>query len=81
MARPAGHKLNRAAFDDMLKIRGLSITELADRTEIPRPTISSLLGGHHAASVPTAHRLALAFDCDPRTLFPTLQADPVEVAS
>ena len=72
MARPPGHKLNRAAFEDLLKIRGLSITELHERTEIPRATISSLLGGHHAASVPTAHRIALGLDCHPQTLFPTL---------
>jgi plasmid maintenance system antidote protein VapI len=72
MARPAGHKLNRAAFEDMLKVRGLSITELHERTEIPRATISSLLGGFHAASIPTAHRLALGLDCQPQTLFPTL---------
>lgn len=72
MARPAGHKLNRAAFEDMLKIRGLNITELHERTDIPRATISSLLGGHHSASVPTAHRIAAGLDCNPQTLFPTL---------
>lgn len=77
MARPRGHKLNRAAWDDLLKIRGLTLTEVAERAEIPRPTLSSLLGGHHAASVPNCHRIAAALDCNPQTLFPTLGAAEV----
>jgi plasmid maintenance system antidote protein VapI len=72
MARPAGHLLNRAAWDDLLRLKGLSLTEVADKAEVPRSTLSSLLGGHHRASVPMAHRIAAAVDCHPETLFPTL---------
>lgn len=81
MPRPAGHKLNRAAWDDFLKVRGLSLTDVSKRAEIPRPTLSSLLGGFHSASVPKAHRIAAALDCNPQTLFPTLGADSAQVAS
>lgn len=72
MARPAGHPLNRQAWEDILRLTGLSLTQVADRAEIARPTLSSLLGGHHAASVPMAHRIATAVGCHPETLFPTL---------
>lgn len=74
MARPSGHKLSAYAFEDMLRYSGLSLTQAAERAEIPRATVSSLLGGHHRASVPMAHRLAGALNCHPETLFPTLQS-------
>jgi plasmid maintenance system antidote protein VapI len=77
MARPAGHALNRAAWDDLLRLTGLSLTQVAERAEVPRPTLSSLLGGHHKASVPMAHRIAAAIGCHPGTLFPTLAAAEV----
>lgn len=72
MARPAGHHLNRSAWDDVLRYTGLSLTQVAERSEVPRSTLSSLLGGHHSASVPTAHRIATAIGCNPGTLFPSL---------
>lgn len=72
MARPAGHLLHRPAWEDVLRLRGLSLTEVSDLAEIPRSTISSLLGGHHRASVPQAHKIARALGCNPETLFPTL---------
>lgn len=75
MARPAGHRLSRSAFDDVLRLRGLSITEVAELAELPRATISSLLGGFHRASNPQTHRIALAVGVSPETLFPTLRAD------
>lgn len=75
MARPAGHRLSRPAFDDVLRLRGLSITEVAELAELPRATVSSLLGGFHKASTPQAHRIALAIGVAPETLFPTLRAD------
>ena len=81
MARPAGHLLNRAAWEDVLRLQGLSLTQVADMAEVPRPTLSSLLGGHHKASVPTAHRIAKAVDCNPQTLFPTLSAVQEKAAS
>lgn len=74
MARPAGHALNRDAWDDILELAGVSLTQVADMAEIPRPTLSSLLGGHHKASVPMAHRIAKALGCRPGTLFPSMTA-------
>jgi plasmid maintenance system antidote protein VapI len=73
--------MNRAAWDDMLRLTGLSLTQVADLAEIPRPTISGLYGGHHRASVPMAHRIATAIGCNPQTLFPTLAPDVKAVAS
>lgn len=75
MARPAGHKLSPTAWDDMVRLAGTSLTAVAERSEIPRATLSSLLGGHHRASVPMAHKLASALGCHPQTLFPTLRQD------
>jgi transcriptional regulator with XRE-family HTH domain len=81
MARPAGHKLNRAAWEDMLRLTGLSLTQVAERAEVARPTLSTLLGGRHGASVPMAHRIAAAVGCHPQTLFPTLAPAAQAVAS
>lgn len=78
MARPQGHKLSADAWNDVLEMRGLSLTEVAERSGIPRPTLSSLLGGFHRASVPQTARIAEACGCRARTLFPTL--DPAVTA-
>jgi len=72
MARPAGHRLSVAAWDDLTRLTGHSLTQIAERSDVPRPTLSSLLGGHHRASVPMAHRIAAAVGCHPATLFPSL---------
>jgi plasmid maintenance system antidote protein VapI len=56
----------------MLGCRGLTLTRVAALADVPRATLSSLLGGHHKASVPIAHRIAQALNCAPETLFPTL---------
>lgn len=72
MARPRGHKLSRPAWDDLTNGAGLSLTEVAERAQIPRATLSVLLGGHSRASVPMTARLAAALNCQPGTLFPTL---------
>lgn len=76
MARPAGHRLNRAAWEDVLRLTGLSLTRIAELSEVPRPTLSALLGGHNRASVPMAHRIATAIGVQPGTLFPTLVPEP-----
>ena len=84
MARPRGHRLNRVAWDDLLRLQGLSVTTVAELADIPRPTISGLAGGHQRASVPMAHRLADAVGCSAGTLFPSLGSSmfaEVEVAS
>lgn len=74
MARPKGHRLSPKAWDDVLRFKGDTLTAVADRADIPRATVSGLVGGFHRASVPTAHKLANALGCDPETLFPTLRA-------
>ncbi len=80
MSRPSGYPLNRAAWDDILRLTGLSLTQVAELSEVPRPTLSSLLGGHHKASVPMAHRIATAIGCQPATLFPSLSPTVEAVA-
>lgn len=81
MARPRGHRLSPAAWDYILAKSGLTLTEVAERAGVQRATLSGLTGGFHRASVPTAHRLAAVFGCDPEVLFPTLRSSTfVEVA-
>lgn len=72
MPNPAGHSLNRHAWDDLLKLVGLSLTQVAEYADINRSTLSGLVGGHQNASIPTAHKIARAVGCHPATLFPTL---------
>jgi plasmid maintenance system antidote protein VapI len=79
MARPRGHRLNPDAFEALLRCEGITITDLALRSEINRATISGLLGGHARASIPQTHKIASVFGCKPAALFPTLRANFVEV--
>lgn len=72
MPRPAGHLLNREAFQDFLDRSGLSITDVAERAGLPRSTVSALLGGFSKAATPNAHKMAAAIGCRPGSLFPTL---------
>lgn len=80
MARPAGHRLSPSAWDDILRLSGLSLTQVAERTGVPRATLSSLLGGHHKASVPVAKQLADGMGVHAETLFPTLHPTVEAVA-
>lgn len=80
MARPSGHPLNRAAWEDVLTLKGLSLTQVAELADIPRPTLSALLGGFNKASVPAAHRIAAALGVQVATLFPSI-ATAFEVAA
>lgn len=72
MPRPKGHKLNRRAWDDVLRFTGRSLTQIANQSTIPRPTISGLVTRTQSASVPMAHKLAEAAGCHVETLFPSL---------
>lgn len=73
MARPKGHPLNRDAWDEWLdKHLGQSLTQVAEAADIPRATLSGLVGGFQRASVPMAHKLAAAMGCKVGLLFPTL---------
>lgn len=80
MPRPAGHELSADAWDDVLRLTGSSLTQVAERSGIPRPTLSSMLGGHHKASVPVAHKIAGTLGVRPNTLFPSLRAKADEAA-
>lgn len=72
MPRPNGHSLNRAAWDDVLRLSGLSLTQVAELSDVPRPTLSLLRSGKNKASVPVAHKIATAIGVSPATLFPSL---------
>jgi plasmid maintenance system antidote protein VapI len=72
MARPAGFRLSRTAWEDILRLSGLNLTRVAELADIPRPTLSALVGGHNRASIPMAHRIADALGCHANTLFPDL---------
>lgn len=74
MARPAGYEMSREAWDDVLALSGRSLTEVASLAEVPRPTLSSLYGGHSRASLPMCHRIASGAGCHPATLFPALRS-------
>lgn len=73
MARPKGHELSREAYDDFLRILGLSTPAVSERANVPAATLRSLYGGHHKASVPQAHQIANALGVAPASLFPTLR--------
>lgn len=81
MARPAGHDMSREAWEDILRLVGLSLTEVADIAEVPRPTLSAVSRGHSKASVPLCHKIARALGCHPHTLFPTLARPDVEAVA
>jgi predicted transcriptional regulator len=72
MARPRGHRLSKPAWDDALRTSGLSLTEVAEQADIPRATLSVLLGGHSRASLPMTTKIGQAVSFNPATLFPTL---------
>lgn len=75
MPRPKGHTLSRPAFDDLLRLTGKSLTQVAALADVPRASLSALYIGHNGASIPTAHKIAAALDVHPATLFPTLRAN------
>jgi len=81
MPRPRGHRLSPHAWDDALVRAGLTLTEVAERSGIPRSTLSALLGGHSRASMTTARQIALVLTCRPETLFPTLNPSFVEAVA
>ncbi len=56
------------------------MSEVAERSGIPRPTLSSLLGGHHRATLTQARRIADTLGCRTETLFPSLLPIYAQVA-
>lgn len=85
MARPKGNPMSRPAWEDILRLTGRSLTEVAELADVPRSTLSGLSRGHQRASVPQAHKIARALDIHPATLFPGLILEstkqPIEAAS
>lgn len=78
MARPQGHELSREAWEDILRLVGLNLPRVSDLSEVPQPTLRSLYGGHHKASVPQAHQIANAVGVAPETLFPSMRRPRVK---
>lgn len=78
MARPAGHKANGAAWKDIADLRGLTPTQIAATSQIPRPTISLLASGINRASIPMARKVADAMGVSVETIFPTISDDFAE---
>jgi plasmid maintenance system antidote protein VapI len=73
MAPPAGHYLNRDAWNDWLsKKAGRTLTEVAALADINRATLAGIVGGFQRSSAPMAHKIARAMGCSVGTLFPTL---------
>jgi hypothetical protein len=77
MARPAGHELNRDAWDDVLRMLDMALPEVAQISGVPAPSLRSLRGGFHKASAVQACRIADACGCRPGTLFPSLRQSEV----
>ncbi|HXH58431.1 helix-turn-helix transcriptional regulator [Iamia sp.] len=75
MARPAGHKLSRSAWTDLVRLTGYDIGKIEEYSGVPAATLRGLVAGRHNASIPVAHKIASAFECHPRTLFPSLTVD------
>lgn len=80
MARPKGHGISPEAWNDLITLRGYSLTEVAARANIQRATLSAITNEHARASIPVAHALANALGCHPETLFPTLRPKFAEAA-
>lgn len=71
MGRPRGWQLSKNTFDDLLVIRRLSRTELAEQAEVSPQMLGDLYGKKRAgASIKTARALASVLDVSVETLFP-----------
>lgn len=91
MARPAGKRLLGAAFRDVLRLKGISMTEAAERCGMSLTTMSGLVNGDHGASDKTIRQICDGLELSDSTLFPELAGfryvtavgdpEPVAVAS
>jgi transcriptional regulator with XRE-family HTH domain len=75
VARPAGYKINRTAWEDLLKLQGLTVSTVAEKTDLRHSTISNIANGNSGASAPMAHKIAQAVGVRPATLFPGIAPD------
>lgn len=67
------------AWKDVLELKGLTLTQVADLADVQRPSLSGLAGGYARAAAPMAHKIAAALGISPITLFPTMRSTYVEV--
>lgn len=72
MARPKGYRLSRPAFDDMLRLARLTMTEAARQAGLPLTTVSGLANGDHRASMKTVRSLSEGLGINAETIFPEL---------
>lgn len=79
MARPKGFRMSPSAWTDILTLKGLTLTEVAEIADVQRASISGIVGGHTRASVPMAHKIAAALGVSPETLFPAMRPQFAEV--
>jgi plasmid maintenance system antidote protein VapI len=78
MARPKGFKLSPDSWDDITRLTGLTLTQVAETADVPRSTLSSLLGGHHRASSVMCQRIAAAMTVHAVTLFHGLDSETLK---
>jgi DNA-binding XRE family transcriptional regulator len=72
MARPAGHEINRDAWDDVLELTGRTAATIAEAADVNATTLRCIAAGKDRASTELAHKIARGAGVRPRTLFPTL---------
>lgn len=71
--------MSPTAWNDILTIKGLTLTEVSELADVQRASVSGIVGGHTRASVTMAHKLAAALGVSPETLFPAMRAQFAEV--
>lgn len=72
MARPSGYKMNRRAWDDVLRLGSIDLPYVSERGDVPPGTLRAITNGHRKASIVLARRISEAANCHPETLFPAL---------
>lgn len=70
MGRPKGYHLNRAAFEFVLRERGMKKTEVADAAGKNLSFVSDLCFGRYGASAETVKAITNALRCEAEVIFP-----------
>lgn len=70
MPRPAGYWISRDAWDDVLELRGRSLSSIAERSGVKPSTLRTIATGHDRASLEVAHKIADGLGVHVATLFP-----------
>lgn len=77
--RPRGQNINRAAVEDLLRKAVLSKSELCEVVGITAGHFADMLHRDKGASEETIRAMAVALDCHPETIAPTLSSKFVYV--